>query len=63
MELKILGGGVTWGVLDGRLLGFREGGVNSAVPADVEGAVVVGMSFAAAVRHTSMSAILRLEEG
>jgi hypothetical protein len=37
--------------------------VNSAVPAEWVGVVVAVMSFAAAVGHTSMSAILRLEEG
>jgi hypothetical protein len=37
--------------------------VNSAVPAEGAGAVVAVMSFAAAVGHASMSAILRLEEG
>jgi hypothetical protein len=45
------------------LLGFWAGGVNSAVPVEAAGAVVVVMSFAAVVGHTSISAILRLEEG
>jgi hypothetical protein len=37
--------------------------VNRAVPAEGAGALGVVMSFAAAVGHTSMSAILRLQEG
>jgi hypothetical protein len=37
--------------------------VNSAVPAEGVGVVVTVMSFVATVGHTSISAILRLEEG